>query len=178
MALFGSGRDASLIRSLSKELINRYVDTEVEYFKLSLENTNENLYGESSEKIFFRPVRLSCLVQRDEKVTSADDLGVDYNRTALFSFLRDSLVDINVYMSPGDIIRWNMEYFEIDQVENNQYWAGKNPDTHLGTIYAETPEFGYNTSVLVQAHKTRLSKLNIQEFRTGNNINRYVPKNL
>ena len=31
MALFGSGRDASLIRSINRELINRYIDTEIEF---------------------------------------------------------------------------------------------------------------------------------------------------
>ena len=29
MALFGSARDMSLFRSLNRELINRYIDTEV-----------------------------------------------------------------------------------------------------------------------------------------------------
>ena len=49
MALFGSGRDASLIRSMSRELL-RYIDTEVLHYKLVLDSTNENIYGESELK--------------------------------------------------------------------------------------------------------------------------------
>ena len=49
MALFGSARDASLIRSTSREMVNKYVDTEVEWYQLSLDNTRENLYGEAAE---------------------------------------------------------------------------------------------------------------------------------
>ena len=179
MALYGSGRDASLIRHLSKELINRYIDTEVEFYKLSLNDTEENIYGEGENKVFFNPLRIPCLIQRDEKVTNADDdYIVDYGRTTLFAFLRDTLVDLNAVMSPGDIIKWNTEYFEIDQVEDNQYWGGRNPDTYPGNVFSETREHGYNVSILVQAHKTRLSSINLVEFRTGNNPNRYIPKNL
>ena len=36
MALFGSSRDASLIKSINRELINRFIDTEVAFYKLSL----------------------------------------------------------------------------------------------------------------------------------------------
>ena len=38
MALFGSARDASLLRSVNRELINRYIDTEVWLYKLDLKS--------------------------------------------------------------------------------------------------------------------------------------------
>ena len=38
MALFGSGRDASLIRHINNELIVNIIDTEIELYKLVLEN--------------------------------------------------------------------------------------------------------------------------------------------
>ena len=53
MALFGSGRDASFVRGINKEIVNKYVDTEVEIYKLSLEDTVSNIYDESSEKYYF-----------------------------------------------------------------------------------------------------------------------------
>ena len=56
MALFGSARDASLIRSLNRELINDFVDTEVALFKLSLEDSRANMYDESDNKIYFNSV--------------------------------------------------------------------------------------------------------------------------
>ena len=47
MALFGSARDASLVRSINRELINEFIDTEVAFYKLSLEDTRSNIYDES-----------------------------------------------------------------------------------------------------------------------------------
>ena len=45
MALFGSARDASLIRHVNNELITNIVDTEIEHYKLSMADTRENMYG-------------------------------------------------------------------------------------------------------------------------------------
>ena len=38
MALFGSARDASLVRSINRELINDFIDTEIAFYKLSLDD--------------------------------------------------------------------------------------------------------------------------------------------
>ena len=57
MALFGGKRDVSLFRSLNRELIHRYIDTEVLVYKLNLINTTTNLYGSintlGSNKLYF-----------------------------------------------------------------------------------------------------------------------------
>ena len=41
MALFGSGRDASLVRSINRERVNKVMALEVELYKLSREDTRE-----------------------------------------------------------------------------------------------------------------------------------------
>ena len=53
MALFGSARDASLVRSVNRELINNFIDTEVAFYKLSLEDTRANMYDEADNKVIF-----------------------------------------------------------------------------------------------------------------------------
>ncbi len=177
MALFGSGRDASLIRLINRELINRVIDTEIELFKVSLTDTPENLYGEGVNKVYFNPIRLPCLIQRDEKSVTADVV-VDYIRTATFLFLRDTLADIPVVIAGGDIIRYNAEYYEVTQTESNQYWAGKNPLTNLGDIYSEILEHGYDTSVIVSTIKVTPTALNLVDVRSGINPNTYFPNNI
>ena len=52
MALFGGQRDISLFRTLNRELINDLVDTEVDIFKTSVYDVNDNLYGEAINKIY------------------------------------------------------------------------------------------------------------------------------
>ena len=178
--LFGSGRDASFLRHINKELINKNIDTEVEYYKLSMQDTQENLYGEAPQKVYFNPVKVSCIIQKDEKESISDTAGFDFNRTAIFSFLRDTLKDLNIVAQEGDIIKWDTEYFELDKININQYWGGRNPDTVPGVTSSETTEHGYNVAIVCSAHLTRLSKVNIIQPRAGINRpqSRILPRNI
>ena len=66
MALFGGSRDISLFNSISKELINDILQTEVGYYKFALNKTTSNVYGESQGKVYFEPVRIACLIKRED----------------------------------------------------------------------------------------------------------------
>ena len=87
MALFGSARDASLIRSINRELINNFVDTEIAWYKLSLQDTQANMYDEADNKIYYSPMRLNCLITKEEKAVLSDDYGYDSTRLGIFAFL-------------------------------------------------------------------------------------------
>jgi hypothetical protein len=52
MALFGGMRDAKFLASVNAELINSIIDTEIEFFKLIIESSNSNMYGESDQSHF------------------------------------------------------------------------------------------------------------------------------
>jgi hypothetical protein len=45
-------RDARFLASINSELINSIIDTEIEFFKLIVESSNSNIYGESESKAF------------------------------------------------------------------------------------------------------------------------------
>lgn len=178
MALYGSGRDASFVRMINKELVNRIVDIEIEYYQVALQQTTENLYGESPEKVFYDPVRLPCLIDRADLTATSDEAGINFTRTSIFAFVRDTMVDKNVVMSTGDFIKWDTAFYEIDLVNSGQYWGGRNPSTYPGNVFGETDEFGYSVSIVVETHKTRIDRLNIQRVRSGNNRRYHMPKNI
>tara|TARA_R110001592_G_scaffold153706_2_gene382436 strand:+ start:113 stop:655 length:543 start_codon:yes stop_codon:yes gene_type:complete len=180
MALFGSGRDASLIRHMNKELVVNIIDTEIEFYKLELDSTRENLYGESDKKSYYQPIKIPCIVQKDEKTMVSDDYSLDSTRTGIFAFNRDYLKDRTIIIEEGDILLWDNEYYEIDKTAGSQYWRGTNPTTDLGRISQEREEFGFAVSIVVEAHVTRRNKLNLVEVRTGGNPNQeyQLPKNL
>ena len=178
MALFGSARDASLVRSVNRELINDYIDTEVAFYKLSLEDTRANIYDEADNKIYFAPMRMNCLVQKDDKSYTADDTGYDQTRTGEFNFLRDDLKDNNIVIEEGDVIEWDNEYYEVDGVSASQYFGGRNPNTDLGFTLGDRGEFGLSIAIKVSAHVTRRNRLNIQEVRSGVSKGSIIPKNL
>jgi len=178
MALYGSARDASLIRSVNREVINNLVDTEIIYYKLSLEETQTNIYDESDSKVYYSPMRINGLILKEEKSYISDDSGIDTTRTGEFSFLRDDLKDKNIIIETGDVLEDDNEFYEIDEVGSSQYWRGTNPDTDLGLVEGDRGEFGYSVAVRVVAHVTRRNRLNIQEVRTGINRPNSIPRNL
>ena len=68
MALFGSGRDASLIRHMNRELVVEIIDTEIEFYKLELDSTRENLYGESDKKSYYQQSKYHVLCKKMKKL--------------------------------------------------------------------------------------------------------------
>lgn len=164
-ALFGGQRDMSLFRTINKELINDIIDTEVYYYKIIIEETKTNLYGEGKDKTYYNPVKIPTLIDRSAADKSFDEFGTNYSRTVTFAFLRDTLVDKNIFPEIGDVIEWNGEHFIVNTDTQNQFFAGKNPDTWDG---GDTQ--GYNVSIVVSTNAARKSELKIQDdFRVGIN---------
>ena len=176
MALFGGQRDVSLFRSLNKELIHRFIDTEVLFYKLNLNATTTNLYDESDHKVYDSAVLIHSIVTVDDQQWSSEDYGSDVTQTVTFAFLRDDLVENNLPVEIGDIVEYHSRFFEIDSIIENQVVAGKDPADWFG---GDT--HGYNVSIICQAHMTRQSKVNIVKTRFGNSTSikdNTLPNNL
>lgn len=162
MALFGGRRDALLFQTMNRELINKIINTEVIVYQLSIEDTRVNIYGESTRKVFFQPMRFNCLISRAPKEAGGEEFLSDYSNTATFAFLRADLVAHNLVLSIGDIIKWDNEYYELNLVFSNQLWTGRNPDSHLPTVVDKENEFGFNVSVKAEGYKVTADRLNLE----------------
>jgi len=162
MALFGGMRDAKFLAAINSELINAIIDTEIEFFKLQIEQSATNIYGESERKAYYDSVLIPCIITKDEKSSAMDDYGHTYTRTSKFAISRDLLERVGLYPQPGDIIFWDNEYFEIDNVDANQYFAGKNPET-----WPNGTSHGYSVSIICDAHATRQTPQGIKDIRRG-----------
>jgi len=176
MALFGGQRDVSLFRGLNRELIHKWIDTEVLVYKLNLTATTTNLYDETDNKVYDEAKLMYSLATVEAQQWTSEDYGSDVTQTATFAFLRDDLVDANLPIEIGDIIEYRSRFFEIDGIEENQNVVGKNPDNWFGG-----DSHGYNVSVICQAHMTRQSKVNIVKTRFGNSVSTkdiILPSNL
>jgi len=121
-------------------------------YKISAVDTEINMYGESSAgKVFKDGVEISSLVTADDQTTTTDEFGPDVQQTALFSFIRQSLVDISYVVEIGDIIEWNTGYWEISSISENQLVGGQTD---------------YNHSVVCNTFLNRISHLNIERVRS------------
>ncbi len=151
----------------------------------------------AEEKYYMGPVLLNCVVDRDEQSQPETEFGTDFAWSTTFKFLRDDLLgkaeDFNISMSytegtyrsgyvnnnvtssygadlvpeVGDIILYQEGYYEVDDIDANQYFVGKNPS------YPNEPnpynpglgEYGWNTSIIVKTHYVPADKVGITRER-------------
>ena len=159
--LFGSNRDFELLVKVNRELLKDIVEQEILFYKLNLEETDANIYGEALTKSYFVPAKLNCLITRGDQVVSIDDFTLpDLQREASFAFLRPDLEDISVVPEVGDIINWQEDYYIVDTVRENQLFVGRDNSYNL-TDYGS--KFGKSVSIIVDCHLTRADRVGITE---------------
>jgi hypothetical protein len=161
MALFGGSRDISLFRHINKELINNIIQQSVGYYKIALDKTTSNLYGESLQKTYNDPILVNCLIERTPPTWSETEFGSDIAQDITVRFLRDILVDINLVPEVGDVMLWQENYYEISGTIENQLVVGKDPSY----AYDDTTDFGSSISIIVNAQYIRPEKLGIKQER-------------
>ena len=164
MALFGKSRDICLFHTLNKELLKDIIQTEVAYYKFVLEQTKTNVYGEAPGKNYYEPMKIACLIDRQDQSWSSDNFGPDVNQLVNFQFLKNELLTINLIPEVGDIILFRNNFYETDSRIENQLIMGRDKDYAMST---ETSDFGESFSVLVSAHISRVEKLNLIPLRGG-----------
>ena len=148
---FFSDRDVNTFSTINKSLMGDVIGSTCIVYKISSEETQINVYGESTGmgKVYNPGVELDALIDSTDFDWNTDEFGPDAQQTVTFSFLRNNLIDKgNVVVEVGDIIEWNYAYFEVDVINENKLIGG-NVDQ--------------NFDVIAETHMTRLSKLNIIE---------------
>ena len=143
-------KEIDLIDSFNEELIDEIIGQSVDIYKVSIDNTEENVYGESTTKYYEVGFRVNCLILFNEPEIIQDDFGADENASIEMYFQRNNLSSgsLNFYPEMGDIVDWNQHYWEINGTTEPQLIAG-HP--------------GYKHSITATAHRARLSSLQIEE---------------
>lgn len=152
--LFNRRRDMLFFNSINDELLNHIIQTPVIMYKVSTE-TESNIYGESTEKIYTEGIKIGALVTQDDQVTdSSEGFGPIIDQTLTVALHREMLESKSYYPEIGDIIEWNESYWEINGIVENQLLGGQ--------IYK-------NYSIVVTANMVSRDKLNIENLRVGDN---------
>tara|TARA_Y100000996_G_C22284493_1_gene545434 strand:- start:124 stop:612 length:489 start_codon:yes stop_codon:yes gene_type:complete len=157
---FYSQKDIDTFDKLNKELVgdlntgqDGIIYQPVVIYKVSAYDTEVNMYGETADgKVFKAGVQVPALIEADDQTTTTDEFGPDVQQTVLFSFLRQSLVDISYVVEIGDVVDWNSGYWEISSISENQLIGGQTD---------------YNHSVICNAFLVRISNLNIERVRSA-----------
>jgi len=168
MALYGQARDISMFRYVNRGLLGDIITQQCALYKYVLDKTKVNMYGESSGgKFFDGPILLNALITVNDNKTPIDDFGANFDWSIDVAFLRDDLVDANAHPEVGDIILYQESYFEIDNTNEIQYFAGKNPDFpyNQNPLNPGLENFGYNVSIICECHYVPSDRVNIQLSR-------------
>lgn len=168
MAIFGSSRDQSLFRHLNRELLWDVITQQCAIYRLNVVETPTNIYGEAAhERYYEEPVLLNTLIVRENQAYSNGDMGVDMNRNMEFRFFRDDLVDAQIRPEIGDIILYQENYFEVNELIENQLHVGKDPNYpyESNPLNPGLDQFGANISIICKAHKVPDDKVQITRER-------------
>lgn len=125
MARFALDRDINFFKSISRELVDLVIETNVILYKLVIEDSKTNLYGESLNKTYYQGLQCTAIIERDTTTVTYEGFGSDSNQSVQFRFNRFTLEEKNFYPEIGDIIYHNDAYFEIDNVTEDQLVAGR-----------------------------------------------------
>jgi hypothetical protein len=125
MARFALSRDIKFFEGISRELVDAVIETAVVRYKLVIEDSKTNLYGESLNKTYYQGVECSAIIQREDTQANYEGFGSDSSQTVEFRFNRITLEDTGFYPEVGDIIFHNNGYFEIDNVREDQLIGGR-----------------------------------------------------
>ena len=141
-------KEVRLFDVMNEELIDEIVGQAVDIYKISVENTEDNIYGESTTKYYDKGFRVNCLLLYNEPEMLQDEFGADLNSSIEMYFHRETLNEADFFPEIGDIVDWNKHYWEINSVIEPQLVAGHE---------------GFRHQIKANAHRIRLSSLQIEE---------------
>jgi hypothetical protein len=160
MALFGSSRDITAFKGVTREVLENIISQMVGYYKVVLSSTPVNTYGEALNKNYIGPVLINCLIQRGDFEFSQSEFGPNNTRQVEFRFFKDHLIEANVFPEVGDVILYNELFFQVDSVNENQLILGKDNDY---SYQDGLNNFGSSYSIILKAHYTSPDALGIKQ---------------
>jgi len=106
--------EETLHKSLGRELIENLIKQEVLLYKMDIENTETNFYGESKRKNWLGPYTLYGRVQiADEDMVSQGGLPVISEGDMIFHVYNDILTEQGIDVVRGDFLYFREKYYEV-----------------------------------------------------------------
>tara|TARA_Y100001973_G_C5014114_1_gene239839 strand:+ start:151 stop:618 length:468 start_codon:yes stop_codon:yes gene_type:complete len=142
-------KEFNLFQDMNTELIDELIGQTVDIYKVEVEETDVNLYGESDRKYFKEGFQVNCLILFNEPDTVMDDTATsDLNGSIEMYFQREALKGTGFYPEIGDIVNWNNFYWEINHTSEPQLIQGNT---------------SFNHQVNAKAHRISLANLQIEQ---------------
>ena len=148
MPKFLQTRDIEFFKSIARELVDDVVQNTIVLFKINMNETKVNIYGESLNKTWYPGVQLYALYSKSPEDIVYEGFGPEMQQNITFKLDRIMCEEKEVYPEVGDIIFFDTSYYEIDNTNEIQFIGG-NPDN--------------NFSIVCETFMVSKSTLNIEE---------------
>ena len=148
MPKFLQTRDIEFFKSIARELVDDVVQNTIVLFKVNMNETKVNIYGESLNKTWYPGVELYALYSKSPEDVVYEGFGPDMQQNITFKLDRIMCEEKDVYPEVGDIIFFDTSYYEIDNTNEIQFIGGS-PDN--------------NFSIVCETFMVTKSTLNIEE---------------
>lgn len=124
MPKFISSRDVNFFKHIARELVDDVVQNVIVLYKINLNQTRINLYGEALTKTWHKGVELYALIDKEPTTAAYEGFGSNVNQTITFKLDRFACEEKNTYPEIGDVIYFDTHYYEIDNTSEVQYAGG------------------------------------------------------
>jgi hypothetical protein len=146
------GRDLQLFRSFARELVDTVIENTCVLFKINLNETKVNIYGEAMNKTWYPGVELFVLIDKEPDTATYEGFGPEEQQNITFKFDRLLCEERNAYPEIGDVIYFDNSYYEIDNTNEVQFVGGLPGDNS-----------DRNWSIVCSTFMVSKSNLNIEE---------------
>jgi len=146
-----------IVNNLDQQI--SYSNQKIGYFKIDLYKTTVNMYGESTEKWYYPPIEVKCLLERGVITNVDTEYGVDVNQTITVTVSKTEFeTTYNFTPEVGDIITDQDKFYEISSIDRQFVTLpGTGNTTSMGTP-------GQIILYVLSAYLTRTSKLNLIQY--------------
>jgi hypothetical protein len=148
MPKFLQTRDIEFFKGIARELVDDVVQNTIVLFKINMNETKVNIYGESLNKTWYPGVELYALYSKSPEDVVYEGFGPEMQQNITFKLDRMMCEEKNTYPEVGDIIFFDTSYYEIDNTNEIQFIGGS-PDN--------------NFSIVCETFMVSKSTLNIEE---------------
>jgi len=148
MPKFLQTRDIEFFKSIARELVDDVVQNTIVLFKINMNETKVNIYGEALNKTWYPGVELYALYSKSPEDVVYEGFGPEMQQNITFKLDRMMCEEKNVYPEVGDVIFFDTSYYEIDNTNEIQFIGGS-PDN--------------NFSIVCETFMVTKSNLNIEE---------------
>lgn len=124
MPKFALGRDLQFFRNIARELVDTVIENTCVLFKVNLNETRVNIYGEAMNKTWYPGVELFVMIDKEPENVTYEGFGPENTQNITFKFDRLLCEERNTYPEIGDVVYFDNSYYEIDNTNEVQFVGG------------------------------------------------------